>query len=221
MASASTSSDQGGDFYCPICQEIFQSPVKTQSCDHIFCRKCFIMAMKSGGAHCPLCRGAVCKRERATPTRAYDIDIEMGTHSGPCRYCDKKVKYSYMRHHYKSCKKYQEEYGILPKMSVDQVSPHSMARVDPTYKCPLCPIQNLNRSGLLKHCNTQHYFEIVETVCPICATLPWGDPNQKTGNVVDHLNARHKFDYEDFVNVFLDEEAQYQAAIEKSYQAFL
>ncbi|XP_053571850.1 E3 ubiquitin-protein ligase RNF138 [Bombina bombina] len=221
MASTSLVSDQHEDFYCPVCQEIFQTPVRTQACEHVFCRKCFIMAMKSGGAHCPLCRGSVNKRERLTPTRAYDIETKMSNVSGSCSYCEKQLKLSYMRLHYKSCKKYQEEYGFLPKDPIVQTYPQITERHNTTYKCPLCPQQDMNRSTLLEHCNSLHYFQVVEMVCPICSTLPWGNPNETTANVVDHLNARHQFDYADFMNFVLDEDAQFQAAIVKSFQTCL
>ncbi|EAX01283.1 ring finger protein 138, isoform CRA_d, partial [Homo sapiens] len=54
--------------------------------------------------------------------------------------------------------------------------------------------------------------------CPICVSLPWGDPSQITRNFVSHLNQRHQFDYGEFVNLQLDEETQYQTAVEESFQ---
>ncbi|XP_072269408.1 E3 ubiquitin-protein ligase RNF138 [Pyxicephalus adspersus] len=217
-ASASSSSDEG-DFSCPVCQEIFQTPVRTQNCQHVFCRKCFLSAVKASGAYCPLCRGALCKGERSTPTRASDIELEMRTKSAGCMYCGKQVKLSYMRLHYKSCKSYQEEYGLIPKEpKVESTCATNLP--DRTYTCPLCPQQDLNRQALLDHCIFMHYFEDGEAVCPICSSLPWGNSDQVTPNIVAHLNARHQFSYEDFMNVHLDEDAQYQAAIEKSCQNF-
>ncbi|MEE6520776.1 hypothetical protein FKM82_018725 [Ascaphus truei] len=176
------------------------------------------MAMKSAGAHCPLCRGHVCRWERSAPERASDIESVMRRISGGCRYCEKQVKFCHMRLHYNFCRKYQDEYGVLPNDPTEQTRPNSANRLEPTFKCPLCLEENLNRKGLLDHCNKNHYFQIVETVCPICATLPLGNHNPITGNVVDHLNARHQFDYGEFMNCYLDDEAQYQAAIEESSQ---
>ncbi|XP_077348742.1 E3 ubiquitin-protein ligase RNF138 isoform X1 [Lithobates pipiens] len=216
-SSAALSHDKE-DFCCPICQEIFQTPVRIESCQHVFCRKCFMSAVKASGARCPLCRGAICRRERSAPTRASDIEIEMRTHSAGCMYCGKQVKLSCMRLHYKSCKSYQEEYGIAPKEPRGENTDGACATkpMETTYTCPLCPQQDLNRQALLDHCIFMHYFEDGEAVCPICCTLPWGNPGQETANIVAHLNSRHRFSYEEFMNVYLDEDAQYQAAIDKS-----
>ncbi|KAM9307725.1 E3 ubiquitin-protein ligase RNF138 [Gastrophryne carolinensis] len=221
MEGAGTSSSNAPicdaeDFCCPICQEIYQTPVRTQSCQHVFCRKCLLKAIKASGALCPLCRGTLSRWERSAPTRASDIETEMRTFSAACTYCGKLAKLSYMRLHYKSCRSYQEEYGLAPKITNVQHNAIVPKPPETTYKCPLCPQEKLTRQTLLDHCIFMHYFEDGEAVCPICSSLPWGNPTRVTGSIVAHLNARHQFSYEEYMNVYLDEEAQYQAAIEKS-----
>ncbi|XP_073533063.1 E3 ubiquitin-protein ligase RNF138 [Phyllobates terribilis] len=221
--SVVSGSSQLEDFRCSVCQEIFQTPVRTHNCRHVFCRKCLLMAFKAGGAHCPLCRGALSQWEGTTPTRATDLEAKMKTLYHACVFCGRQVKLSYMRIHYKSCKSYQEEFGTAPRVSHLFASDQSTSvinRLDSIYKCPLCPQGNLNRKTLLDHCNVMHYFEVAQAVCPICSMLPGGDANFASRNIVGHLNARHQFNYEDFMNVRDDEEAQLQAAIEKSSQYF-
>ncbi|KAM3929177.1 E3 ubiquitin-protein ligase RNF138 [Leptodactylus fuscus] len=207
------------DFICSVCQEIFQTPVRTQDCQHVFCRKCLLKAIKVTGAHCPFCRGELRKWERSMPLRASDLEMKMRNHSLDCTYCGKRVKLSYMRLHYKACKSYMEEFGTAPKDSKPQSDPFAIKQLGKTYKCPLCPQGNFNRKALLDHCNVIHYSEVVEAVCPICVSLPGGDPAQTTKNFVAHLNLRHQFNYEDYMNVNLDEDAQFQAAVEKSCEA--
>uniref|UniRef100_A0A452J6V9 E3 ubiquitin-protein ligase RNF138 n=1 Tax=Gopherus agassizii TaxID=38772 RepID=A0A452J6V9_9SAUR len=212
------------DFYCPVCQEVFKTPVRTVTCQHVFCRKCFLTAIRESGTHCPLCRGTVTKKERSCPKRALDVENNMKKLSGCCRCCEKQVRFSRMRHHYKTCKKYQDEYGvpsIVPNFQISQDSTGNSNRSDtstfdngemanlqtlqgdasahPTFKCPLCQETNLTRQHLLDHCNNRHLYQIVPVICPICVSLPWADPSQVTRNLVSHLNLRHQFDYGEFV----------------------
>ncbi|MXQ99917.1 hypothetical protein E5288_WYG004706 [Bos mutus] len=237
--SAATSYTED-DFYCPVCQEVLKTPVRTAACQHVFCRKCFLTAMRESGIHCPLCRGNVTRRERACPERALDLENIMRKFSGSCRCCAKQIKFYRMRHHYKSCKKYQDEYGVsslIPNFQISQDSVGNSKRSEtsasdnietyqentgssghPTFKCPLCQESNFTRQRLLDHCNSNHLFQIVPVTCPICVSLPWGDPSQVTRNFVSHLNQRHQFDYGEFVNLQLDEETQYQTAVEESFQ---
>uniref|UniRef100_A0A8P0NJ22 E3 ubiquitin-protein ligase RNF138 n=2 Tax=Canis lupus familiaris TaxID=9615 RepID=A0A8P0NJ22_CANLF len=217
--SAATSYTED-DFYCPVCQEVLKTPVRTAACQHVFCRKCFLTAMRESGIHCPLCRGNVTRRERACPERALDLENIMRKFSGSCRCCAKQIKFYRMRHHYKSCKKYQDEYGvssIIPNFQISQDSVGNSNRSEtstsdntetyqentssghPTFKCPLCQESNFTRQRLLDHCNSNHLFQIVPVTCPICVSLPWGDPSQITRNFVSHLNQRHQFDYGEFV----------------------
>ncbi|CAI5779583.1 E3 ubiquitin-protein ligase RNF138 isoform X1 [Podarcis raffonei] len=231
------------DYYCPVCQDVFKTPVRISACQHVFCRKCFLMAMKEGGTHCPLCRGIVTRKEKARPNRALDVENNMKKLVGSCRCCDKQIRFSRMRQHYKSCKKYQDEYGVssvIPSLDISQDSTGNSFRSDsstsevgensnlhvpeeatsgqPTFKCPLCQESNFTRQNLLDHCNDRHLYQLVPVICPICVSFPWGDPNRVTRDFVGHLNLRHQFEYGDFMNPQLDEETLFQNAVEESCQ---
>ncbi|KAH0508785.1 E3 ubiquitin-protein ligase RNF138 [Microtus ochrogaster] len=93
------------DFYCPTCREVFKIPVRVAACQHVFCRKCFLTAMKKSGIRCPLCRGNVTKRERSHPERVLDLETIMKSFPGSCRYCSQCIELRRMRKHYKTCKK--------------------------------------------------------------------------------------------------------------------
>ncbi|OWK57083.1 E3 ubiquitin-protein ligase RNF138 [Lonchura striata] len=134
------------DFYCPVCQEVFKTPVRTANCQH------------------------VSRNDAISDTgEMANNQIRQGETSG-----------------------------------------------HPTFKCPLCQEANFTRQRLLDHCNNRHLYQIVPVICPICVSLPWADTNQVTRNLVSHLNLRHRFDYGEFVNLQLDEEAQYQNAVQES-----
>ncbi|KAB0340291.1 hypothetical protein FD754_023258 [Muntiacus muntjak] len=155
--------------------------------------------------YCP-----VCQEELKTPVwtvacqHVFYLENIMRTFSGSCRCCAKQIKFYRMRHHYKSGKKYQDEYGV--------------SSIIPTFKCPSCQESNFTGQRLRDHCNSNHLFQIVPVTCPICVSLPWGDPSQVTRNFVGHLNQRHQFDYGEFVNLQLDEETLYQTSVKESFQ---
>ncbi|KAB0342192.1 hypothetical protein FD754_019118, partial [Muntiacus muntjak] len=119
-------------------------------CQEVFKKpiKCFLTAMRESGIHCPFCRGNVTRRE--------------------------SIQFCCMRHHYKSRKKYQDEYGVSSR---DTSAPDNAESYQenpsfsghPTFKCPL-----VQESGM-----TGEY--------------------QITRNFVSHLNQRRQFDYGEFV----------------------
>ncbi|XP_022533894.2 E3 ubiquitin-protein ligase RNF138 [Astyanax mexicanus] len=104
-----TSADSEEDYDCPICQEVFKTPVRTKSCRHVFCKSCFETAVKSQGAHCPMCRSPVSEKA----CKAKDVQQRMRERSSRCRACGAVKFLSKMRLHYKSCRKYKEEYGPI------------------------------------------------------------------------------------------------------------
>ncbi|XP_069074993.1 E3 ubiquitin-protein ligase RNF138 [Pleurodeles waltl] len=214
-ASQSLSCRPDEDFYCPICQEVFQTPVKTVACDHVFCKKCFQTAMKAG-AVCPLCRGKISHREIATPQRAASIDEDMRKCYGRCKCCGQQVKYYRMRQHYTTCWKYQEEYGSPTKLSQAHPRTLSLGRSQ-LFECPVCKRRNLDRKSFVAHFNREHSYEAATLECPICASLPWAEHSMERSNLLDHLNRRHRFDYDDFMSPHLDEDAQFEAALAESY----
>ncbi|KAK7811169.1 hypothetical protein U0070_004712 [Myodes glareolus] len=200
--SAATSYTED-DFYCPVCQEVLKTPVRTAACQHVY---------------------------------IFTNNLQ--------------IKFYRMRHHYKSCKKYQDEYGVssvIPNFKISQDPVRSSNRNEtpssdntetyqentsssghPTFKCPLCQESNFTRQRLLDHCNSNHLFQIVPVVSTYiqknllfkaCGSMNLSShPSQITRNFVSHLNQRHQFDYGEFVNLQLDEEAQYQTAVEESFQ---
>uniref|UniRef100_A0A8B9HRY9 RING-type E3 ubiquitin transferase n=1 Tax=Astyanax mexicanus TaxID=7994 RepID=A0A8B9HRY9_ASTMX len=124
--------DSEEDYDCPICQEVFKTPVRTKSCRHKFLSK--------------------------------------------------------MRLHYKSCRKYKEEYGPIsdappPPSSQNpvQIPSHSTGFI------PIIPVY----TPVNRYANTGSD----QTVCPICSQLPWGEPYYCSRNLIGHMRLRHSFSY--------------------------
>ncbi|ELU15862.1 hypothetical protein CAPTEDRAFT_125008, partial [Capitella teleta] len=68
-----------------------------------------------------------------------------------------------------------------------------------TFTCPYCRRRNFDQGGLIDHCQKQHKQRQEKVVCPICACMPWGDPNRKSVDFFGHLERRHKFEYDTYV----------------------
>ncbi|XP_067109882.1 E3 ubiquitin-protein ligase RNF138-like [Osmerus mordax] len=232
------------DFDCPICQEVLKTPIRTKCCKHVFCRECFRSAVRARGPHCPMCRGPVSETEK----RAGDIMQKMRERQGRCRSCGAQKFLSKMRNHYKKCKKYQEEYGISdstprpatlpPPAPLPPTTPQETGAgtIDPmhrtwpeviplgqggAYTCPYCPLQTLTDMALVQHCLSCHRGESSPRVCPICVRTAWGDTRYHSHNLIGHLALRHRFSYDNYVNVSEDEESHLYRAIQQSVLASL
>jgi len=48
--------------------------------------------------------------------------------------------------------------------------------------------------------------------------MPWGDPTRKSASFLSHLNLRHKFEYDTYVDFEQDDDAMLQAALQASLQ---
>nr|XP_015195014.1 PREDICTED: E3 ubiquitin-protein ligase RNF138-like isoform X1 [Lepisosteus oculatus] len=225
--------DLSGDFDCPICQEVFKTPIRTKTCKHVFCKHCFVAAVRACGPHCPMCRGPVSEDEK----RATDVARRMRTRRGRCRACGSCSVFSQMRRHYKYCRKYREEYGnpVVPRAQGTVsggaqstatirnltavhdhrpvLGPESMSM---TYSCPYCQQPGLSDMSLVQHCRGNHVGNPAPVVCPICAATSWGNPSYYSTNFIGHLNQRHRFSYDNYTNTRVDEDALFHLAVEQS-----
>ncbi|KAG7330553.1 hypothetical protein KOW79_006775 [Hemibagrus wyckioides] len=231
--SADVESDTEEDYDCPICQEVLKMPIRTRNCQHVFCRSCFQTAVRSQGLQCPLCRSPVSEREQ----RATDVQQRMRVKKGKCRACGKEKFFSKMRLHYKTCRRYIEEFGPisepapslpvqtpnLPESSVFirnisfPTASNSAGRV---YTCPYCSLADLSDMALVEHCVRQHHHDRTPIVCPICMRMPWGITDYTSRNFIGHLVRRHRFSYSGYMNESEEEEMQLLTALQMSVQEF-
>ncbi|KAB5579026.1 hypothetical protein PHYPO_G00189880 [Pangasianodon hypophthalmus] len=230
---ADVAEDTEEDYDCPICQEVLKMPIRTKNCHHVFCRSCFQMAVRSQGPQCPLCRSPVSEREH----RATDIQQRMREKKGKCRSCGKEKFLSKMRLHYRTCKKYIEEFGPiteatvslptqtpnLPQSSVFNPNipiPTPSNSAGRVYACPYCSLMDLSDTALVEHCVRQHHQDNTPIVCPICVCMPWGNPNYTSRNFIGHLALRHCFSYTSYMHESEDEDVQLFWALQMSVQEF-
>ncbi|XP_030625223.1 E3 ubiquitin-protein ligase RNF114 [Chanos chanos] len=199
------------EFICPVCLEIFDSPVKTQ-CGHRFCDSCLRECLRPQKPVCAVCRTALVHWESDAHMQAL-----IQTSIGACKGCGEEVSLSAMRKHTANCLKYQEYIQEGVKNSAQTQS----AMVSPapnrfTFSCPYCNCPNLDQDGLVEHCTSRHVRDPRQVVCPICASMPWGDPNYRSADFLQHLKMRHTFSYDTFVDYSTDEQAMIQEALQRS-----
>lgn len=142
-----------------------------------------------------------------------------------------------MRLHYRTCRKYIQEFGFIseptdplppqnpelaessvfiPNISIPAAS-NSAGRL---YECPYCSLIDLSDMALVEHCVQHHHQEQTPIVCPICACLPWGSSHYTSRYFIGHLMRRHRFSYTSYMNESEDEEMQLFRTLQMSMQEF-
>ncbi|XP_072567817.1 uncharacterized protein [Paramormyrops kingsleyae] len=223
--------DPSDQFDCPICQDVLKNPIRTRACQHVFCKSCFVAAVRVRGPTCPMCRGPVSEDEK----RASYVQKKMRETRGSCRACGALHFLSRMRTHYKYCQKYKDEYGPpvqpciitrnqaqvppayrAPALVATDQTPSIGGSPQAAYSCPYCPQQGFHDMALVRHCLDTHALEHSLVVCPICACTSWGDRSYCSRNFIGHLRARHRFSYDIYMNVHEDEDAEVRRATQLS-----
>ncbi|XP_046417696.1 E3 ubiquitin-protein ligase KCMF1-like [Neodiprion virginianus] len=72
--------------------------------------------------------------------------------------------------------------------------------------CPYCTRMGFTEATLQEHVAADHPDTSFEVVCPVCASLPGGDPNHVTDDFAGHLTLEHRSGPRDLIS-FLDEPA--------------
>ncbi|CAJ1085033.1 E3 ubiquitin-protein ligase RNF114 [Xyrichtys novacula] len=163
----------------------------------------------------PVC--AVCRAGLGQWTKAAELEAVIQSSVASCKGCGVQIGLSQMRGHTAACTKYQEyiEEGVR---TTAQNQPAIISPVPNryTFTCPYCNCQNLDQDGLVEHCTSQHARDPRQVVCPICASMPWGDPNYRSADFFQHLKIRHTFSYDTFVDYSTDENTMIQEALQRS-----
>ncbi|XP_021939140.1 E3 ubiquitin-protein ligase KCMF1 isoform X2 [Zootermopsis nevadensis] len=74
------------------------------------------------------------------------------------------------------------------------------------FTCPYCGKMGFTELTLQEHVTSEHSETSFEVVCPVCASLPGGDPNLVTDDFAGHLTVEHRSGPRDLIS-FLDEPA--------------
>mmetsp|Transcript_91640 Transcript_91640/g.144897 ORF Transcript_91640/g.144897 Transcript_91640/m.144897 type:complete len:263 (+) Transcript_91640:58-846(+) len=189
------------EFRCCICL-CAQEKVLLMHCSHRVCISC---ADCAGLKLCPVCCKEVPKErqadaefaELALNTRlSCACGIEVPLLEADQHDCEKtRVSTSSLLYHGKAAQKHVNR---------------------STFNCPLCQEPNLSRQGLLEHCQKYHLSAPARAICPICASMPWGDPSYYSNDFVQHLQLRHKCDYDVLADYNASEEESVRRALQAS-----
>ncbi|XP_048728714.1 E3 ubiquitin-protein ligase RNF166-like [Ostrea edulis] len=203
-------------YKCPICLEIFRSPVHIKcGHNHTYCTECIAPYQSHDEAQCPECRGIFDPHDLR---RATDLEHAMRTVQVPCRWCGQMMAVCRQRSHSAKCK--QRDLSLpkfKPVAETTQMYPANLPNRS-TFSCPVCHLQNLDCSDLIRHCNEKHSQQSGTYVCPVCSAMPWGDPNYCSPDIVHHLNIRHKFEYDTYVDFNQDEDEMLRQALHASLE---
>ncbi|XP_022107300.1 RING finger protein 166-like [Acanthaster planci] len=214
MASIDEGED---DLKCGICLEVYCKPVRI-ACGHVFCEECLATCSDVASPICALCRMVFDPKKRV---KAKDIEKRISSTKSVCSGCGKKMSMSKIRSHTATCTKLEtttdSAVKFKPVATTSQKAPRNIPNRS-TFKCPYCGLKNLDSSGLTRHCNKEHKECTSPVVCPVCASMPWGDPNYQSSNFIEHLNLRHRFEYDTYVDYGEDEEAVLRKVLESSLQ---
>lgn len=109
---------------------------------------------------------------------------------------------------------------MVEELQWSQLPPrcHSQSPTLRTFACPYCQEDGLDEFDLRDHCNENHEQDRRSVVCPICVSLPHGDPTQVSRNFIGHLNLRHSYYTEDYMNPNQSDMMNEQAAIFESFK---
>ncbi|CAK1545702.1 unnamed protein product [Leptosia nina] len=72
------------------------------------------------------------------------------------------------------------------------------------YTCPFCNRMGFTDTGLMEHVTADHADTTLAVVCPVCASMPGGEPNFVTDDFAGHLTLEHRSGPRDLIS-FLDE----------------
>lgn len=197
------------EFTCCVCLSVPEVALKAD-CSHKLCQNC---ARQGCLTACPVCRKDLV---------AEDIDADFTAQVARCKLhcqaCGEDIPLLQAESHCcgppRKSPRHDREEGLDGPLRAPRAPPPNRS----TFKCPWCEEVNLSPQALLEHCKAKHQGPRGPTsaVCPICAAMPWGDPNYVSRNFISHLELRHRCDYAVLTDFDVDEEAMLRRALEES-----
>ena len=192
------------EFKCCVCLSVPEVVIKSE-CLHRVCKSC---VAEGSLEKCPVC------------AKTLDCNIDddfaalLAAKTVTCNGCEQEIPLLAAESH--DCGRLKKCARVDPPF--EGRKPIQAAPNRSTFKCPWCHEANFSAQSLLEHCKSKHKGTGAPTsaVCPICASMPWGDPNYVSRDFLSHLELRHRCDYAVLTDFEADEEDMLRKALEES-----
>lgn len=173
------------DYQCLICLQVLEIPIQHKICFKHFCSECLNRLLSSSiTSSCPNCRSQIFQED-------LQLDNEMETQITQDFFqciCGSPIVYNQVNHHLETCQSIKNSFKPV------EMKPKTKVQNRWTFECPKCDLRNLDRAALIEHFKASHGH--CRAVCPICKSMPWGDPNYVSSDLLSHMEQRHKMDYD-------------------------
>ncbi|KAJ0172244.1 hypothetical protein K1T71_012217 [Dendrolimus kikuchii] len=71
------------------------------------------------------------------------------------------------------------------------------------YTCPFCNRMGFTDTALMEHVTLEHADTTLAVVCPVCASMPGGEPNFVTDDFAGHLTLEHRTGPRDLISFLI------------------
>ena len=188
-------SEPRDDFRCGICQQVLVKPMQHTQCTTSMCKSCLDRYMhEHPNGEYTLHRCPFCRQPLANNTKSNSALAKLIKSTNFACVCGQTLSCKDYNSHSETCAGVQQAAQEAIQRSTVQSAVPIVNRS--TFHCPLCQERNMDRAALLKHFGENHKRS--SGVCPICAVMPWGDPNYVSSDLYGHMKLRHKFDYDTY-----------------------
>jgi len=176
---------------CNICFQVVEDPVRHLTCQKVFCAQCLnILLCQSATSNCPNCRSQIFQEDLALDSNIETLLLQTYI---KCT-CGETVCYNIYNGHIDKCEAYNQSFRFMALKPKEKVVNRW------TFNCPGCDMKNLERKALVEHFSKSHRG--FSGVCPVCASMPWGDSTYVSSNLSGHLKTRHNMDYDTLTVIF-------------------
>ncbi|KAJ8793940.1 hypothetical protein J1605_000139 [Eschrichtius robustus] len=135
----------------------------------------------------------VCPSTLALGIGAVELEQQIEGTETSCHHCPKIFFLSTIWENVDTCSKYHNYIiqGVKATTKDVLLQPRNVPNHN-TFPCPYCP-ENFNQEGLVEHYKLSYSTDTKTVVCPIWASMPWGDPNYHSPNFIEHIQHQHQF----------------------------